>query len=217
MKQLIRKTFAAFVCVFTMSFAHAGIPVVDTVLNPQTLINQVANYAEYVAQLVQMEQQVQQAIQMYNSVTGARGMSGLLNNPAVRSTLPPAYGSVVSAIKSGATYAAERAALPTSTNPKINAIYDSVAVNKAALTDAYAQASARQVQVQQLQAQIDSASDPAAKQDLQNRMTSELQSIHAQSQLLAMLQPKQEQDNTEAREAAHRNFICTEFANASCP
>lgn len=199
-----------------MSFAHAGIPVVDGLLNGQTIENQIANAITWAAQLEQLKNQFQQAQQAYSAITGARGMATLLNNPAVLSTLPPAYSNVVASIKSGSTYAIERALFPTSGNVKINAIFDAVAVHKAALTDAYSQASARLVQIQQLQTSIDLASDPAAKHDLQNRMVSELQSIQATQHLIAMLRTKQEQDTLETRQAAHQSFICGEFKNSGC-
>ncbi|HSY26341.1 MAG TPA: type IV secretion system protein [Burkholderiaceae bacterium] len=211
----MRNLLMTVICFFSVSMAHAGIPVVDGLLNGQTIENQIANVITWGSQLTQLENQYQQAVTMYNAVKGARGMAALLSNPAVYSNLPPQYASVVSSIKSGATYATERAALPTSTNLKINAIYDSVAVHKAALTDAYSQASARLVQIQQLQQSIDSATDPAAKNDLQNRMVSELQSIQGTIHLLGMLQPKQQRDIEEAQNSAHQSFVCAEFASTA--
>jgi type IV secretion system protein VirB5 len=204
MKKL-RSSILSVVCVFGASTAHAGIPVIDG-----------AAIANIVTSYKQLMQEYELIKKQYNSTTGARGMGGLLTNPAVKSQLPPDWKNVMANIKSTSIYTVERNKLPQSTDPSINAVYDNVAVNNATMADFFKRANSRLEQVAQLQASIDSADDPAAKADLQNRMVSEQNSIASTSQLLAVLKEKQAQDLSDARAAASRSRMCSEFKTTGC-
>ena len=196
--------FLVFMC--ASAYSNAGIPVIDG-----------SAVANLVLQYKQLQQQYQVMQTQLSGVTGSRGMGGLLTNPAVYSSLPPQWSNVLSSIKNSPTYAAERALLPTSPIPSVNAIYDNQAAHKATMTDFFNKANQRLAQVAQLQASVDSASDPAAKQDLQNRIVSEQNSIAATSQLLTVLKQKQENEIEQARQTAHRSYVCSEFKGQNCP
>ena len=217
MKSFIRKLLAAVGLALALSTpAHAGIPVVDIASLVQIGLSYTAQLQQYATQIQQfetMKSQLTTSANQLQSMTGARGMGGLFNNPEVQSALPPDWQSAYASVRSGPSFGAERARLPVSNDPSINAIYDSVAASNATMTDFFSKSNARIQQIQSLQSQIDSASDPAAKQDLANRMLTEQNSIQATSQLLEILKRKQEQDITQAREAAHRSFVCNEFKN----
>jgi type IV secretion system protein VirB5 len=201
---------------FAATANATGIPTVDIAANILTIEKQAADAAAFAAQLVELKNQVEQAKAQFESLRGSRGMAALFSSEAVQSALPPDWESAYSSIKSSASYTKERAALPTHANPKINAIYDSVASSRATMTDFFKKTNARLAQITQLQASIDSAGDPAAKADLQNRLVSEQNSIQATSQLLALLKEKMAQDTEQANTAAHANVICSEFRGSSC-
>lgn len=208
---LLKRLIAVFAFIVSAGPANAGIPVVDSALNSQTMINATQTAASWVSQLQSMAQQYQQTVQQFNAVTGSRGMAALLQNAAAYSNLPPQFANLASQIKGTPGYQNLRQLLPNDANPKINAIYDAMTVKRAALSDAYSQASVRLDQIKQLQQSIDTAYDPAAKQDLQNRMLAELQSIQATNQLLNMMKPQQEADIQLANQAAVKSLICSEF------
>jgi type IV secretion system protein VirB5 len=206
----LRRLLAATACAGVLGSAHAqGIPVIDI----SAIVNLVMQYNQLMQQYQTLQSQLTTASNTLSSMTGARGMGGLFSNPAVLSSLPPSWQSVYGSIQGSATYASERAKLPTDPNPKVNAIYDSQAASNATLTDFFGKANLRLQQIAQLQGQIDSASDPAAKQDLLNRFATEQSSIQATTQLLAIVQQKQAQDIADARAAAQKDYLCKEFKN----
>jgi type IV secretion system protein VirB5 len=211
MKQL-RKLFLSIIFLLSASTTHAGIPVIDGT----AIANLVTQYQQLMQQYAVLKNQYTTATNQLNAMTGSRSMAGLLTNPAVQSQLPPDWKNVMANIKSTSIYTDERKKLPTSTNLKINAVYDNQAVNNATMVDFFTRANSRLKQVSQLQASIDSASDPAAKADLQNRIVSEQNSIAGTSQLLAILKEKQAQDLSDARSAASRDRMCVEFKNSGC-
>lgn len=211
MKKL-RKLVVGLACVMAVTSSQAGIPVFDAA----AVLNLVTQYKQLMNQYTTLKSQLATADDQLKSMTGARGMAGLLTNPAVQSQLPPDWKNVMSSIKSTGTYTVERNKLPINANPKINAVYDNMAVNNATMVDFFKRANDRMEQVAQLQASIDSASDPAAKADLQSRIASEQNSIAGTTQLLAILKEKQAQDLSDARTAASRNRMCSEFKNAGC-
>lgn len=211
MKKL-RKFVVGMACVLAVSGSQAGIPVFDST----AVLNLVSQYRQLMTQYTTLRNQLTQAERQLDSMSGSRGMAGLLTNPAVRSALPPEWRNVMTSIKSTGTYAAERSRLPTVTDPKLNAVYDNIAVNNATMVDFFKKANDRMEQVAALQASIDSASDPAAKADLQNRIASEQNSIEGTTQLLAILKEKQAQDLAETRAAASRSILCSEFKRPGC-
>lgn len=212
MKKLqLRKVIVGMACALAMAGSQGGIPVFDGA----AVLNIVAQYQQLMQQYTTLKSQLTTAASQLDSMTGSRGMAGLLSNPAVQSQLPKDWANVMGNIRSTGTYTVERAKLPHSADPKINAVYDSVATNNATMVDFFKRANDRMEQVAQLQASIDSAPDPAAKADLQNRIASEQNSIAGTTQLLAILKEKQAQDLTDARSAASRGRMCAEFKNCA--
>lgn len=207
----IRKAIVGIACVLAMAGSQAsGIPVFDGA----AVLNLVTQYKQLMNQYTTLKSQLSQAENQLDSMSGARGMASLLTNPALKSALPPDWKSVMSSVKSTGTYTTERAKLPTSKDAKINAVFENMAVNNATMIDYFKQANVRLEQVAKLQASIDSASDPAAKADLQNRIASEQNAIAGTTQLLTVLKEKQAQDLAAARSAASRGRMCAEFKNS---
>ncbi|MRD49388.1 hypothetical protein GHT07_19095 [Caenimonas koreensis DSM 17982] len=196
--------------------AHAQIPVTDVASVTTQVSNQVESIAKWVQQFNQMQQQITQFQQQYTAITGARGMGGLLDNPALRSALPSDWQSIITQVKSTAAYATERQKYPTFPNlPKTTALYDVVAAQNATMSDLYAKSNGRLQQIQSLMGQIDSASDPAAKQDLANRLISEQNNIQATNNLVTILQRTQKQELEVASQQAVKELSCKEFKNCS--
>jgi len=217
MKTLIQKLLGVAVLAFAMATpAHAGIPVIDVtaVLNlVMSYAQQLQQYETLQSQLTTQVQHLETATKQLQSMTGSRGMQALFNNSAVQANMPADWQSVYAAVQSSPTYATERAKFPNSNNSNINAIYNATAASNATMTDFFGKAGARIQQIQNLQTQIDSASDPAAKADLTNRFMTEQNSIAATNQLLNVLKQKQAQDILQAQQTAHGSLVCSEFKN----
>ncbi len=211
-----RVAIAATVFVFS-SAAQAQIPVTDMALISTSVSNQVESIAKWTQQFNQMKQQIQQYQQQYAAITGARGMGSLLDNTAMKSALPADWQQVLTSIKTTSGYVTERAKYPTFTSlPKANAMYDVIASQNAVMSDLYSKASKQVGLVQQLTAQIDSATDPAAKTDLANRLISETNAIQANQNLVAILQSKQKQELEAAAQLANQEHVCKEFKRSGC-
>lgn len=200
-----------------MGVAHAQIPVTDIAKITQSVNAQVQTMAQWATQATSMATQIQSMKQQYDSITGPRGMGNLLNNAMLNSALPDDWQAVMSSVKSTAAYATERAKYPTLTNaPKSNALYDTIAGQNATMSNLFATGAARIKQQLALMGQIDSAADPAAKQDLANRLVAEQNAIQANQQLIVTLQAKQQQDLTAASAAAAKEWRCSEFKSSNC-
>lgn len=196
--------------------SHAQIPVTDVASISTQVANQVESIAKWVQQFNQMQQQITQFQQQYAAITGSRGMGGLLDNSALRSALPSDWQSIISSVKSTAAYASERQKYPTFANlPKTTAMYDVIAAQNATMSDLYTKSNGRLQQIQDLMGQIDSASDPAAKQDLANRLISEQNSIQATHNLVSILQRTQKQELEVASQQAAKEISCKEFRKCS--
>lgn len=214
----LRSIFATLILLLSFAgTAHAQIPVTDGVQIGTHISNQVETIAKWAQQYAQLQQQIQQYRQHYQSITGSRGMGSMMDGAGAKSTLPTDWKSVLSNVKNSPTYSTERAKFPTLTGmPQTNAMYDVIASQNATMSELYSQANARIQQVQSLMGQIDSASDPAAKQDLTNRLVSEQNAIQANQNLVAILQTKQKQDLEAASQAAAKEFTCKEFKKSNC-
>lgn len=200
-----------------VSFAQAQIPVTDQASIATAIANQVESIGKWAAQFEQLKQQIEQQQQQYRAVVGSRGMGSLHNNAAMRSTLPADWQQVLANVKQSPAYASERAKYPTlNVRPKTNGLYDVMASQDAVMDDLFTKASNRLVVVDSLTAQIDSASDPAAKSDLTNRLISEQNAIQANQNLVMILQTKQKQQLDAAAEAANKEYVCKEFKRSGC-
>jgi len=184
-----------------------GIPVIDVA----SITQMVTQYKQMVQQYLVLKDQLTNSAQTLKAMTGSRGMAALFDNPQLQSLLPKEAAEIYRAIKKSPSYQAQRSKFPTSSDPSINAIYDQTAATNATMQDFFDKTQSRLDQIKQLQGQIDSASDPAAKADLQNRIASEQNAIAATSQLLTVMSKMAEQDAQAARQAAQRNYLCAEF------
>jgi type IV secretion system protein VirB5 len=78
-----------------------GIPVFDGANLTQQITNGMQEIAKLVEQIEQLKKQYDQMQQTYNSMTGARGLGDVLNNPALKNYLPEDWRGVYDSIKSG--------------------------------------------------------------------------------------------------------------------
>lgn len=220
MKSTLIKAFRAFVVFAAASIighAHAQIPVTDVAQITTHVSNQVETIVKWGMQFQQLKQQIDQAKQQFESMNGARGMAQLLDNAGLKNVLPPEWQTILENVKKTSTYINERNQWPVLPNmPNTNAMYDTIASQNAVMTDLYKTSNERLKQVQQLMAQIDNAADPAAKQDLANRLVSEQNAIQANQNLVTVLQAKQKQELEAASSKAAKEFKCSEFKTSGC-
>lgn len=211
-----RAALGALVVVFAGA-AHAQIPVTDVAHISTTVANQVEQIAKWAQQYNQLQQQITQYQQQYSAITGSRGMGALLDNTALKAALPADWQQVLTDVKKTSAYVTERGKYPTFGNlPKTNAMYDVIASQNAVMSDLYGKANNRLSLIQSLTGQIDSASDPAAKADLANRLISEQNAIQANQNLVTILQSKQKQDLEVASQAAVKELSCKDFKRSGC-
>lgn len=185
--------------------AHAQIPVTDAL----SLAQQVQQVAAWAQQIQSMKDQITNQQQLYSSMNGARGIGQLLNNPALKNTLPPDWQQVYSAIQAGG-YAGLTGTAKTIRDA--NAIYQcntgtseeiarcnrslsKTAQDKAFANEAYAAAQRRLDNIQALMGQIDNATDPKQINDLQVRMQAEQAMIQNEQTKLMMFKMMAESED----------------------
>ncbi|HHW4683325.1 MAG TPA: type IV secretion system protein [Xylella sp.] len=211
-----RVPISALVFVFTGA-AQAQLQVTDTAQISTSIANHAESIAKWAQQFNQLQQQIQQSQQQYKAITGSRGMGALLDNSALKTSLPADWKQVLSDVRKTSAYATERSKYPTlETFPKTNAMYDVIASQDVIMSDLYSKATRRLSLIQSLTAQIDAANDPAAKADLANRLISEQNAIQANQNLVTILQAKQKQELEVASQAAAEEFSCKEFKRSGC-
>lgn len=198
-----------------MANVQAQIPVTVTSSVPDT-INHAETMLKWAEQYKQLENQYNQMRQQYQSTIGSRGLGNIFNDQSVQSALPADWHAVLRTIKNTPTYSTERTKFPTDkNNPKANALYDTLAANNATMTEFFGKTNARLAQVKKLMNQIDLAQDPAAKADLQARLLSEQNAIQGTTQLLNVIQAKQQQEVDAANREAKKEWLCKEFKKSS--
>ena len=204
-KQLIAIAVAAAVAMSGTSAFAGGVPTID-----------VATIAQLAQQYAKLQEQFAQLQKLESIASGNRGMGNLLNDPKVQVVLPQDWAQMAASIKGSAAYQTEREKLGTAKTPAGNALLDKVAEQNATMTQYFTAANARLGNVAQLMQQIDLASDPAAKQDLANRLANEQNAIAASQQVLAVLKERQHQERSEANKVAARSAVCAEFKRTGC-
>lgn len=171
--------------------AHAGIPVID-VANLANSLQQVIAWGgqsgQMVEQIQQYAQQIQQMQDMNQKFNAARNLGTILNNPAIRSMLPPEMqnaNQILSSAISGQQQAAVNSILAaysmpaTPANPQLGQGSALVISN---MQSVLASGQARQVQLNQLAARVDASPDAKSSLDLLNRNV--LESASASNQLM---------------------------------
>ena len=179
--QYLGAVCCALTLISTSLPSHAsGIPVIDA-----------ASIAKYVEQIAVLRQQLDSAHRQFQALTGTRNLGDLLNNPAIRATLPQDVNKVLTDLEGVSN------ALAQSVNNiigKTNAPVANFAIERNELHERWQRLNAtakalgeqsykvtteRAQEIDGLQAQINLATDPKAIADLQARLSV------AQSNLLA--------------------------------
>lgn len=204
MKKLFA-TLAVLVSLFGSPAAHAGIPVLDAANLTQAIMEVLAwaeQYGQMIEEISQLEQQYNQAVQQYNSLTGSRGLGDILNNQALQGVVPSNLASTYNSINSGGYSGLSSAAKSLRDASKIyncedrtgdaqvacQATLNQNSQTQANLQNALDLVQQRTSQIQSLQSQINSTSDPKAIAELQARIQSENTQISNDANRIALMQ-----------------------------
>jgi type IV secretion system protein VirB5 len=183
-----------------------------TINQIETLMQWADQFKKWKDQYDQMEKTIDQGKQTYSAITGSRGMGNIMNSPDLKNMLPAEWGNVLNTVKGTGEFSTERAKYPNDpSRPKLMVMYDTLAANSANFSTEFKRTQQRISNVQSLMSQIDGASDPAAKQDLTNRLVSEQNAIAAATQQTQVQKAKFEADMQVAQAGAQREFTCKEF------
>jgi type IV secretion system protein VirB5 len=162
---------------------HAGIPVIDIA----NLIQAIQQVSDDVTQIRNQISQLNQMRDQFNSMTGARGLGAVNNNPLLRNYVPPNAYNALNAVNSGG-YAG--------LSPTAKALRDADMVyncmdlsgadriacqsrlaqpyqHKGLLQDAMTSAASRLAQIDALMGQINATTDTKAVQEIQARIGAE--------------------------------------------
>lgn len=170
--------------------AAAQIPVTDTASITARALQHAESLAKYLEQIATLKAQLESAHRQYEALTGTRNLGDLLNNPAIRRSLPDDVQAVLRSGENSAgsiAYSIERIQGEerlsgdfSIDNQALTRRVENLGVrSKALLEQAQAGTLARLEQVDQLQAQINLATDPKAIADLQARLQVEQANIMA--------------------------------------
>lgn len=201
--------FAIIAALVAADPVRAAWPVIDAT----NLAQQIQQVAAWGKQYAQMVDQLRQMQQQYNSLNGARGMAGLVNNPALRQYLPADYQAILGSgyansadIRAAAKkYGIEDTTLGAGTDAAraFEASGRQAALNRAIAEDAYKKASARFADIQVLLDKVNAAPDAKDIADLQARIQAEQVMMQNESIKLAMMaQLQQAQRDLAYQQAA---------------
>lgn len=203
--------------IFGLAPAHAQIPVTDTAAISKAWEGHVAELAKWVDQLKAMEQQYNQLRAQYDAITGSRGMGQLMNS-ATRQMLPDdftqSYDRLLSLGQGGVSSDAQKiydvikklGCSDYSAGPQRNSCEAQAYAepeNAAYIDQAIQSAQQRARELNQLLANVDSATDMKAAADLGNRIAAE-QSMLANEQTLVQLALAQRQSQKSLLAEANR-------------
>lgn len=221
----MKNTLIAFVIAISCGRATAGgIPVFDGVNNALQEQSWLQQAKDMVTQITTLKNQYDQMKQQYQSLTGSRGMSGLLNNSTfqqARRMLPPDAQQLLGLVNGGNygnlgnTINSIKQATSTLnssdfTNPSgangWNADLNRVATNKALSQQVYDDANQRLNNLESMLEEISSTEDPKAIAELQARIQVEqglVQNDQARINALQMLVAAEQQvSQMKAREVS---------------
>lgn len=220
----LRALMAAVAFVFIAGTAHAGIPVIDAANLAQSIQQVVAwgqQYTQMVDSITQLRNQYAQLQTTYNSLTGNRGLSTMLNgvgDQAARRYLPaqgdqieqlasglvPGYGtlqSTVASLKSAVSSMPPGTFAPGSDALNVlSAKINSLATQKALGQAAYSSAAQRTSDLENMIATTGVATDPKAIAEMQARIGAQqalLQNESAKLQALQYMQAAEQQQNEQ--------------------
>jgi len=183
----------------------SGIPVVDGAQIGTHISNQVETIAKWAEQYKQLESQIRQAQEMLDAIKGSRGMGAIPD--AIKSQLENILNN-----PPGVEDMRKHYPVFDEEFPKANAVYDVIAKGDATVRALQDLATQRMNQVNSLMQRIDGASDPAAKQDLANRLASEQAAISTASNLMQMVLERQKVDIERAQIEADQERVKFEFS-----
>jgi type IV secretion system protein VirB5 len=176
-----------------------GIPVIS-----------VSELAQDLLVVQNLKSQLTSMTAQFNALTGNRSLGQILNNPSLVNYLPSQWQSVYSQVKSGQLQGLSSAATQvmndegmTSTTTTQSRYNETLASNKAMTMAAYQSSADRLTNIQSLMQQSDLTQDPAAKADLQNRLSAEnamIQNEQTRLNLMVQLQ-KQEQELAQKQDS----------------
>lgn len=224
MKPLTKKVSIAILLFCTNNAFATGIPVVDGAHISATTAGWAQQASDMVTNLARLAAQLKQMKEQYDSMTGSRGMSDLLNSPTyqqARRMLPPDaqqaldlanggsygnFGNAINGIKQATTtLSADSFSSPTAAK-QWEADLNRAATNKALSAEAYTDAEQRLKNLEDLTEQISQTEDQKAIAELQARIAAEqgfIQNEHAKIQALAMLATAEQQiAQAQARETS---------------
>ncbi len=153
--------------------------------------------------------------QMEQIATGQRGFNELLTNPLVMNNLPSDFTAAVQNVRSSAAYAVERAKYPITNNPKLNAMYESAAAQKATMQDFYKRSSETVASTIAAQQRLQNATDPAGRAEAANSLAANKMVIDANNVALQALKEQQQLALDAATASLHKKLVCLEFANSA--
>ncbi|RUR71891.1 P-type DNA transfer protein VirB5 [Variovorax guangxiensis] len=192
LKKLVASIAIATGMVGVTAPAHAGIPVLDAANLAQAIQEVIAwgeQYSQMAEQITTMKSQLDQMKQQYQALTGNRNLGDIANNPLLKQAVPDA-ASLMSAYKTIQSAGLNGLSSAGQSQRQSSLIYNCEGRTGSDLTScqsflnntsqllANAQSaldliSQRTGQIQTLQSQINSTSDPKAIAELQARIAAE--------------------------------------------
>lgn len=168
----------------------AGIPVIDTTSMAARAAEHIESIAKYMEQIATLKAQLESAQRQYAALTGTRNLGDILNNPAIRNSLPTDVKDILSS--AGTSYASIQSSVErikdeerltgdfTIDNQALSRRVENLALRSKALFEQAQQGmQTRLSQLDQLQNQINLTTDPKAISELQARLQIEQANIQA--------------------------------------
>lgn len=200
--------------------ARAGIPVIDVA----NLAEAIQNTLSWIQQYQQMVQQYEQMRRQYESLTGSRNLGEILNNPALRDSVPPEVMAVYNAVQTGGVQGLTAAARAIrqrmliydcedrtgADQTRCRAVLNQNAQQQAFSQEAFERVTQRIDQIEALMRAINATDDPKSIAELQARIQSESAAIGNEQSRIALMnqmaQAQRDQAEQSVKEAAMRNL-----------
>ena len=216
----MRRIFASILLVgsvVTGNVAHAGIPVIDAA----NLAQAIAQVSAWAQQYQQMVAQINQIAQQYAAITGTRDLGEVFNNQLLQASVPADVGAVFSAVAqtgfSGLTNQAK--ALRTQTmlyncadrtgpdQTRCQAVLNANAQTITYLNNALPLITQRVTEIQRLQDQINTTTDPKGIAELQAALQAENTQVSNDANRLAILQKLADEEQMQAEQTLHEQTL----------
>lgn len=235
MSKFLRKLVLIFAALAGSQAANAGIPVIDAANLANSLQQVIAwgqQYEQMVQQINQLQAQITQAQQTFNSLNGIRGMASLVNNPALRTYLPPDWNQALNVMSSPGGYTGLSGSITairdaaklvnladtgldsgSSAGKAFVASQNQAATNRGLGEAGYASASNRITDIQTLLDKVNAAPDEKDILDLSARIQAEQAMVQNENtKLMIMTQLQQAQRDIAAQQAREISMQSTKTA-----